>query len=237
MDGIMLSGLYGCLAGFMIPAGALVARIEHFQEDWLEQEFRHSVMAFGAGALIAAVALVLVPEGVKGMPPLVAVIIFFVGGIGFAWIDRQLSGRTNSRAQLLAMLSDFLPEALALGAMVAAAEPGAGLLALLIGLQNLPEGFNAYRELNEGNRQRPNVILALFVMLACLGPIAAITGHVFLVNFSWLTSTLMLGASGGILFLMFQDIAPKIRLDGTDAPPLAGLAGFGFGLLGQLILA
>ena len=48
-----------------MAAGALIGVQEHIAKSWLEQEVRHGVIAFGGGALLAAVALVLVPEAVK----------------------------------------------------------------------------------------------------------------------------------------------------------------------------
>jgi ZIP family zinc transporter len=56
------------LAGVATPAGGAPASIEHIRPLWLEKELRHTVIAFGGGALMAAVALVLVPEGIKGLP-------------------------------------------------------------------------------------------------------------------------------------------------------------------------
>ncbi len=49
------------LAGAAIPLGGAVAMVERISPRWLEQEFRHSVTAFGGVILILAVALVLVP--------------------------------------------------------------------------------------------------------------------------------------------------------------------------------
>jgi ZIP family zinc transporter len=46
----------------MIPIGGYLASVEHIQPRWRERELRHSVMAFGGGVLMAAVAFVLVPE-------------------------------------------------------------------------------------------------------------------------------------------------------------------------------
>ena len=59
--------LYGMplLAGLAMPLGAAIANFEKINTQWLEDEFRHGVMAFGGGALISAVALVLVPEGIE----------------------------------------------------------------------------------------------------------------------------------------------------------------------------
>ena len=50
-------------AGLAMPVGALLARAEHIRPHWLENEVRHGIVAFGGGALLSAVALVLVPEG------------------------------------------------------------------------------------------------------------------------------------------------------------------------------
>jgi len=47
-------------------------------------------------------------------------------------------------AQFLAMLMDFLPEALALGAVFGHDRRLGVLLAAFIGAQNLPEGFNSF---------------------------------------------------------------------------------------------
>lgn len=57
------AALLAALAGAAIPMGGLAARVERVRPRWLEQELRHSIIAFGGGALISAVVLVLVPEG------------------------------------------------------------------------------------------------------------------------------------------------------------------------------
>ena len=112
--------LYSILAGGMIPLGGLLARVEHIQSQWLQQEFRHSVIAFGGGALVAAVALVLVPQGTQALPVPLSLVCFLGGGVLFALIDRWIATRGGSRGQMLAMLADFVPEAIALGALFAA---------------------------------------------------------------------------------------------------------------------
>lgn len=48
------------VAGLAMPVGAWLAAIERLKPRWLENEFRHGVIAFGGGALLSAVALVLV---------------------------------------------------------------------------------------------------------------------------------------------------------------------------------
>ena len=50
--------VYTAFAGAAIPIGGFLASIERIHPEWLEAEFRHTVIAFGGGALISAVALV-----------------------------------------------------------------------------------------------------------------------------------------------------------------------------------
>ena len=133
------------LAGATIPAGGALAAIEHIRPLWLERELRHTIIAFGGGALMAAVALVLVPEGMKGLPGSLSVLSFLAGGIGFFLVDRFIAQKGGQGAQFMAMLLDYIPEAIALGAAFALGGSFGPLLAFLIGLQNLPEGFNAFR--------------------------------------------------------------------------------------------
>ena len=65
MNALTLALLLSLAAGLSMAAGALIGVQEHIAKSWLEQEVRHGVIAFGGGALLAAVALVLVPEAVK----------------------------------------------------------------------------------------------------------------------------------------------------------------------------
>ena len=236
MSGLATAILYGTFAGLMIPAGGLLACIENIRPRWLENEFRHSVMAFGGGVLIAAVSLVLVPHGSAHLPAPLALAAFAIGGGGFALLDHRLRSG-GSRAQFWAMLTDFIPEAMALGAMLATSSPGSGLLALLIGLQNLPEGFNAFREIRAAEKSRTGrTILFHFFLLGLLGPICGAIGFLLLAEIPETTAFIMMTAAGGILFLMFQDIAPRAHMKHRTAPSLAALAGFGFGLLGDMLL-
>ncbi len=41
-------------------------------------------------------------------------------------------------------------------------------------------------------------------------------------------------SAGGILYLMFEDIAPEVPLANTYLPPLGAVLGFALGLAGDL---
>lgn len=220
-------------AGLSVPVGAALAAIENFRPNWLEAELRHSIIAFGGGALLAAVALVLVPDGMEDLPLVGAAVWFSLGGAAFLVLDRWLARRRTSASQFVAMLADFLPEALALGAVFALKPGTAPLLAALIALQNVPEAFNAYREIRETTATSQAAVLATFSSIALLGPAAALAGYFLLADQQAIVSGVMLFASGGILYLIFQDIAPQARLERHWAPPLGAVAGFLMGMIGH----
>ena len=224
-------------AGIAMPVGAAVAGIERIRPNWLETEVRHSVIAFGGGALLAAVALVLVPEGIHGLVPMVIVACFASGGISFMILDMRLAANATSASQLVAMLSDFIPEALALGATFVLSKDTGLLLAGIIALQNIPEGFNAYRELKSSTHYGGSQIVGAFALMALFGPIAGLTGHFVLSAYPLAVSGIMLFAAGGILYLIFQDIAPQAKLKNHGAPPLSAVAGFLLGVIGKVVIA
>jgi len=225
------------LAGLAMPLGALIACFEKIGSEWLEQELRHSVMAFGGGALLSAVALVLVPEGVANLNILAACIWLIVGGLSFMALDIYLKKIATPASQLAAMLSDFIPESIALGAAFATGSNNAFLLAGLIALQNLPEGFSAFRELNSSSVYKPKKIIIIFSLMAVLGPISAVSGFFWLSESPEIIGAVMLFASGGILYSIFQDIAPQVKLEKHWAPPMGAVLGFTLGMLGLMLTA
>ncbi|MCP4264037.1 MAG: divalent cation transporter, partial [Candidatus Brocadiaceae bacterium] len=109
------------------------------------------------------------------------------------------------------------------------------LLAIFIGLQNLPESFNSYLDLRKSGYTSGKCLFILF-LLSFTGVIAAISGHYLLSNIPKLTASLMLFSSGGILYLIFQDIAPMSKLKNTWFPALGASFGFLVGMIGQKIL-
>jgi ZIP family zinc transporter len=224
-------------AGACIPLGGYLASFEHIRARWLEQELRHFLIALGGGILLGAVAVVLVPEGVASMRgSMLAIPIVLAGGIVFFLIERALGLRRREAPQLMGMLLDYVPEAIALGGLVALASPVAPLLAVLIGLQNLPEGFNAFRELHALQQRSARRTLTIMWSLVAIGPIAGLLGYSLLSEFPAALGAIMLFASGGILYLIFQDIAPQSRLKRHWAPPLGAVLGFSVALFGNMLV-
>ena len=235
MDPFISALVLAGFAGLALPIGGALAWIENIRDAELHKAVLSWVTSFGGGALLSAVALVLIPEGTRMLTPMEALFWLGAGGLAFYWIDKGMSRGQGSLALLFAMLLDFLPEALALGAMLSAEDGTALLLALMIFLQNLPEGFAAFREVWNGSSPAWHVLLA-FLGLAALGPVCALAGLVWLADARAALGAIMIFAAGGILYLLFQDIAPKAHSSRSSVPALGAVAGFALGLAGHLLI-
>jgi ZIP family zinc transporter len=232
MSHIVIIVLASWLAGFAAFMGGMLARIEGTAETTAKREIVHGVVAFGGGILVAAVAFALVPEGMAALTPVTLATTFLVGGLAFCFLDAQLSKQGGTKAQFMAMLMDFLPEAISLGAVFGHNNRLGILLAVFIGAQNLPEGFNSFREIVEAGA-KPRRALTALLAISVLGPIAACIGYLFLKEQLKLSAGIMSFAAGGILYLIFQDIAPKSKMRRHWTPPLGAVLGFIVGMIAK----
>ncbi|NQT24421.1 divalent cation transporter [candidate division KSB1 bacterium] len=229
--------LYSSFAGITVFLGGLLSKYfkEYFHEGFVKEEVLHTSIAFGGGIILAAVALVLVPKGMDVLPLAPMAILFLTGAILFFFLDKYIEKKGGTISQLLTMLMDFVPEAIALGAVFATDHNLGLLLAIFIGLQNFPESFNSYLDLlNNGYSSKKCLFILLFLSFS--GVFAAVSGYYLLSNMPKLTASLMLFSSGGILYLIFQDIAPMSKLEKSWFPALGACFGFLVGMIGQNIL-
>lgn len=228
---------FSFLAGVSVFIGGLLAYFfnHHLKDTPIKYELSHSFMAFGSGIILSAVALVLIPKGLEELAVWPLVITFLAGALCFLLIDWYLSKKGGQTATLLAMLMDFIPESIALGAVFASQSQMAKLLAVFIGLQNLPEAFNAFRDLTQSGFSTRKTLL-LFFFLSFFGIGGALAGHYFLSDYPDLTAYLMTFASGGILYLLVQDLIPESKLKNTYLPTLGAILGFCIGMIGEKII-
>lgn len=222
-------------AGLAAFVGGAVSALEWSEETQEKPGVIRGVVAFGGGILLAAVAFALAPEGMAVLHPALLLVVFLAGGLVFCCLDEHLARQGGSKAQLLAMLMDFVPEAISLGAVFAHNHRLGLLLAAFIAAQNLPEGFNSFRELRASGKGVSGTLFALAVV-SLLGPAAAALGYLFLQNREAITGGIMSFAAGGILYLIFQDIAPQATMRRSWLPPLGAVLGFAFGMLGTQLL-
>ena len=228
LEGILLS----LIAGLAITAGAGLASVNLFRSVWLREELRHGIIAFGGGALISAVAFVLIPDGAKYQTHISTIMTFLSGGIVFMLIDRMLANAKGKFAQFMAMMLDFVPEAIVLGAVIAEDYTKAIFISIVIAAQNLPEGYAAFTEMQKNQDKRK--LLIKFLLVGLSGPIYILLGAKIFVNYTEILSMMMTFCAGGILYLVFEDIAPNAVMKKHWLPPFGAVAGFAIGLMGYL---
>ena len=200
----------------------------------IKAEINHISIAFGGGILMAAVALVLIPEGMNALSLTSTTISFLTGAIVFFFIDSYIEKKGGTMAQLLGMVSDFIPESIAMGAVFLENSQLGILLAIIIGVQNFPEAFNAYLDLKSKYSAKKCLLILFF--LSFFGVASALTGYYFLSGMPKSIGALMLFSSGGIIYLIFQDIAPLSKLKKSWIPALGACFGFLVGMIGVKLL-
>lgn len=229
--------LFSGFAGVTVFIGGLLANLfdHHVKESPVKHQVVHTLMSFGAGIILSALALVLVPKGMEVLSVWAVTGSFLLGAILFMLIDRKLAQFGGQQATLLAMMMDFVPESIALGAVFAIEPKMALLLAVFIGLQNLPESFNSFLDLVQSGFS-VNKTLAIFFVLSFFGIFSALVGHFLLSEHPDLTAYLMIFASGGILYLLIQDIIPESKLNNNYMTSLGATLGFLVGVIGEMIV-
>ena len=229
MDVLLLSGG----AGLAALVGAFLGWFDNLKGDWLTCSSKNGIMAFGGGALLAAVALVLVPKGMVGVPLYLSAGTFLIGAIFFAFLNNFFVKLGTGLSQFMALMLDFVPEAIVLGAIITSHYQEAVFLAVLIAAQNLPEGFNALREMTSGPQPTQKKKALLLMALASLSGLGwALLGFYFFTPDAFTLNLLMLFCAGGIFYLVFHDIAPQSH-EQRWLPSLGSVLGFLVGILGH----
>ncbi len=226
--------IYGGFAGITVFIGGILAYMfkQHMKEGMLKDETAHAFMSFGSGVMLSALALVLVPKGMAKISLIPILITFIVGTVIFMYIDRYLASKGGQTATVLAMMMDFVPESIALGAVFATEPSTATLLAVFIGLQNLPEAFNAFRDLSKSG-VKVKKILTIFFFLSFAGIVGSLFGHFVLSAHQAINQYLMIFASGGILYLLIQDIIPDSKMEKSYMISVFASLGFLVGVIGE----
>ncbi|MFQ5997240.1 MAG: ZIP family metal transporter [Dehalococcoidales bacterium] len=236
MEDIVQIVLYSLASGATVILGGFLARLNVLPKNELGTEISHGVVAFGGGVLVAAVAFALVPKGIQmlSFPGLISA--FLLGVVIFLFLDRFIAQHGGRAAQLMAMLLDFIPEAIALGAIFSSDRQTGLLLALLIGMQNLPESYNSFGDLLRSGFS-PNRSFLVLIPFGLVGVVAAVAGYLLLAGRQQVVAFLMVFSAGAILYLVFQDIAPMAKLRNHWTPATGATLGFMLGMIGEKVLS
>lgn len=216
--------------------GALIAYFILLRDYKIHKNAINFVVALGGGLLISAIALVLVPEGTKHLSFVYSSMAFLLGGVAFMLLDIWIEHMGEKASQIMANTLDSVPESIGIGAAFATGGSYGLLLAILVGLQNIAEGFNSYGEMRNGG-MKTSMNFMLQGASAIAGPIGGILGYLYLAGHPELISGLFMFSAGGILYLIFHDIAPLAHREGHWVPTLGTAIGFIFGLISQALVS
>jgi len=227
------------IAGFSAILGAALGSAEGILGKWLKMEIRHGIIAFGGGALLAAVSLVLIPKGMALQPGWMAVGSFAVGAAWFMLVDQYFARRGSPVSQFMAMMLDFVPEAVVVGALITNHYAEAVFMTVIIAAQNFPEAFTAYREMHESkdNGVLKHHSMAVIAFGSLSGLLWGLIGLKLFEADSVLLGTMMTFCAGGIFYLVFRDVAPQARLENHWYPSFGAVIGFLVGMTGHEIVA
>jgi ZIP family zinc transporter len=201
------------------------------------------IMAFGAGALLCAVAYELVFEAVKmargtGYPAMG----FLAGALTFFGIDALIvkitSGQGDESAgprrsgliipMVLAIILDGVPESIVIGLGIL--ETGAVSLSMLVAvfISNIPEAIAGTTGMKAESWSRKKIFL-LWMGIAALCALSTVAGYRLLAD----TSTLWLAfinafAGGAILTMLCNSMIPEAYDHGGKLAGIFTVLGFGF---------
>ena len=212
------AGLWGLLAGGALVVGAAIAWFAH-----VPQRVVASIMAFGAGVLISALAFDLVDEA-ESTGGLTATIVGFLGGAVVYVAANVLLARKGARhrkrsggqqpseeeqsgsgaAIAIGALLDGIPESVVLGlSLLGGGGVGVPVLTAIF-ISNLPEGLSSSAGMKQNGRSAAYVF-GVWVGIAVASGLAGLLGVLALDGASPQTIAVITAVAAGAILAMVAD--------------------------------
>ncbi len=239
------AGLWGLLGGGALIIGALVAWVTHVRTKVVA-----SVMAFGSGVLISAVAFDLMQEAVR-TGGLLATASGFLGGAlvylaanlvlaGYGARHRKRSGHQqpsedeqagSGAAIAIGALLDGVPESVVLGlGLLGGGSVSLSMLAAVF-ISNVPEAFSASPGLLKAGHSK-GWIMRVWLGVMAVSAIAAAVGFQALGGASpELLGGIQAFAAGAILTMLADTMMPEAFEEGGKLVGLLTVLGFSVAVL------
>jgi ZIP family zinc transporter len=201
--------------------GAIIAKYVNFSTSVIL-----FLTAFGAGILISAAIFEMVIEAEESIGIISTLLFFILGAIIFTIADVIAVKKGGGADILIGIGLDTIPESLAIGASIAAGPAFA--IALLIGIQNIPEGIAAYKEMRTGKTAFPNSKKALYAIgvISIIPVILGLIGLFFLQGLHYIIGLILGVSAGGIFYMLFYDMIPKAHKERKWLPTFGAVLGF-----------
>jgi ZIP family zinc transporter len=229
---VLEAGLWGLGAASTLVIGALIGLYVPIARRWVAL-----MMAFGAGALISALAFDLTEDAFTSSnaavvgPGLALGALTFYFGNKLIGEDRRGAGvepaeTSNGMALALGALLDGIPESVVLGSTLLGGTAVSIPFLVAVAISNLPEGLSAAADLKrEGHT--PGWIIRLWIGVALASGIAAALGYLLLGDMGpfWVP-LIQAFAAGAILTMLVDTMIPEAFEGGGAETGLVTVAGF-----------
>ena len=233
--------LWGFVASIPLIAGAVLASFVNLKKPIIA-----SIMAFGAGVLVAALTFSLIEEAYGLVNDLVPVVLgFALGGLSYSVVNHILNKKSGTKnrkrshgenagggkdasgiALMVGSLMDNIPENMALGISIVAGGTVNVVLIAAIFISNFPEGLASSQGMKSNGKSTKQILL-LWGLVVAIGTVASAIGFSVLANVNRDIVAIALSyASGAILVMLAESMIPEAFEEGGSKIGLAAMAGF-----------
>jgi ZIP family zinc transporter len=234
---VVEAGLWGLAAASTLVIGALIGLYAPIPRRWVAL-----LMAFGAGALISALAFDLTEEAFNNSNAPIVAAGLAAGALTFYFGNRLISedrrgkrvepvATSNGLALVLGALLDGIPESIVLGSTLLGGATISVPFLVAVAISNLPEGLSAASDLRrEGHK--PGWIMRLWIGVAAASGLAAAVGYGVLgeAGPNWVP-LIQSFAAGAILTMLVDTMIPEAFEGGGNETGLVTVAGFALAFL------
>ena len=240
---VLDSLLWGFIASIPLLIGSIVALFVNLSKSIIA-----SIMAFGSGVLIAALAFSLIEESFNLTQSIPSVIIGFIaGGLSYTvanhFLNKKSRGNLRKRkrphgedaggsknasglALLVGSVMDNIPENMALGISLITGGTVNIVLIVAIFISNFPEGLASTAGMKTHGKSNKQ-ILALWSIAVIVSTISSVIGFKILSNANpFLISISISFAAGAILVMLAESMIPEAYEEGGIKIGIATMIGF-----------
>ena len=169
----------------------------------------------------------MVIEAEKNIGIILTLIAFLAGAALFTIADMIAERKGGGAGILLGIGLDIIPESLAIGAAIASGPALA--LALLIGIQNIPEGIASYKEMMTGKTafsNNPKKALTPVGVVSVIPVFLGLAGLFYLTGMKDTIAIIFALSAGGIFYMLYYDMIPKAHKERKWLPTFGAVLGF-----------